>query len=102
MKLTRESLMQHVRVARSGCWIWRRGRMGEGYGILKFHGVVSYAHRVVFELFHCPIPKGRLICHTCGTRPCVRPDHIYAGNHSTNMRDAYAHGRRKVRQVRAA
>jgi Autographiviridae endonuclease len=94
MILTRESLLRHVRIAKSGCWLWRRGRMGEGYGILKLNGVVRYAHRVAFELFHGRIPKGGLVCHHCDTPACVRPEHLYAGNNSTNMRDAWARGRR--------
>lgn len=96
MNLTRDSLRKHVRVSRSGCWLWRRGRMGEGYGILKFRSVVSYAHRVAYELFRGPIPPGRLICHTCDTKACVRPDHLYAGNHSTNLRDVWARQRRRT------
>jgi hypothetical protein len=94
MILTRESLRRHVRVTAGGCWIWRRARMGEGYGIFKLRGIVHYAHRVAYRLFHGRIPKGRIICHHCDTPACVRPQHLYAGNHSTNMQDAYARGRR--------
>ena len=94
MILTRKSLKQHVRVTKSGCWLWKRGRMGGGYGILKLGGAVRYAHRVAFELFFGRIPKRAFVCHECDTPACVRPGHLYAGNNSTNMRDAWARGRR--------
>lgn len=94
MILTRRSLPQHVRVTKAGCWLWKRARMGEGYGILKLKGVVCYAHRVVYELFHGRIPNGGLILHRCDTPACVRPSHLYAGDYSANMRDAWARGRR--------
>jgi len=94
MILTRESLRHHVRVAKSGCWLWRRARMGEGYGILKLKGAVLYAHRVVFELFHGRIPARGMVCHRCDTPACVRPTHLYAGDNSTNQRDYWARGRR--------
>jgi hypothetical protein len=32
--------------------------------------------------------------HTCDNKMCVNPDHLYAGDHSQNMRDAYARGRK--------
>lgn len=94
MILTRDSLRHHVRVAKSGCWLWRRARMGEGYGMLRIGRALHYAHRAVYRLFHGRIPKRALICHTCDTPACLRPGHLYAGSNSTNMRDAWARGRR--------
>lgn len=94
MTLTRRSLAHHVRVTKRGCWLWKRARTGEGYGALRLGRALCYAHRVVYELFHGPLPAGALVCHECDTPACVRPSHLYAGNNSTNMRDAWARGRR--------
>ncbi len=102
MILTRKSLKRYVRVAKSGCWLWRRARMGEGYGIFKLRGVVHYAHRVAYALFKGRIPKGALVCHVCDVPACVRPDHLYAGSSSMNLRDSWSRGRRAARHVGAA
>jgi hypothetical protein len=102
MRLTRETLKQHVRVTRNGCWIWKRARMGEGYGIFKLEGVVRYAHRAAYELFHGRIPAGGMACHHCDVKACVRPDHLYAGTNSTNQRDYHARHRRVAAAGRAA
>jgi HNH endonuclease len=62
----------------TGCWIWQRSMSYNGYGQLWHEGRVQRAHRVFYQLHVGPIPEGYQIDHTCGNRPCVRPDHLEA------------------------
>lgn len=85
------------------CWLWT-GSLTDGYGAFrpaKHRGML--AHRFSYELAHGPIPNGLEICHICDNPRCVRPDHLFAGSHDTNMKDAAAKGRiwRKGRERRA-
>lgn len=88
--LTRESLDQFSDVdEQTGCRIWNRSRGGAGYG--RYRG--KAAHRVVWALFHGPIPDGMLVCHRCDNPPCVEPDHLFLGSHGDNVEDSIRKGR---------
>ena len=79
----------------SGCWLWTGPHYPDGYGRLWVNGKHSLAHRLQWERFNGPIPKGMLICHHCDTPPCINPDHLFLGTHTDNMRDAARKGRQK-------
>src|SRR5699024_7924734 len=48
--------------------------------------------RMSYEIENGAIPEGLMVCHRCGNRRCVRPDHLYAGTAKDNVRDMIAHG----------
>ena len=82
------------------CWEWQAAKTRDGYGRIFDNETPGYskltilpAHRVSYVLANGSIPQGKLICHKCGNRSCVRPSHIYAGTIKENMRDRKAHGR---------
>lgn len=78
------------------CWIWTGSRHKQGYGRLNVPGKerhLAMAHRVSFILNCGPIPDGLDVCHSCDYPPCVRPDHLYAGTESQNIRDSVARDR---------
>jgi hypothetical protein len=86
--------------ATSGCWIWLAftdkrgyGRMGIGHGASKG---MKLAHRVAYELFVGPIPKGHAVCHRCDNPSCVRPAHLFAATQADNLRDMWVKGRAKL------
>ena len=72
------------------CFVWQYARDKNGYGVSNGN---QKAHRVVWESFYGPIPKGMLICHSCDSPPCVNPDHLFLGSPKDNSRDAVYKGR---------
>lgn len=54
-----------------------------GYG----SRTLLYVHRLSYELSNGRIPDGFFVLHRCDVPNCVRPDHLFIGHHSDNMRD---------------
>jgi hypothetical protein len=80
------------------CWEWT-GALSSGYGSINIGShTTEGAHRVSYVLKHGRIPDGLYVLHKCGHRPCVNPDHLYAGDQSENMRDLMALGWRPTPQ----
>lgn len=69
---------------RNGCWLWRGGTNGLGYGHVGRNGRTEYAHRVAYVLAGGEIPAGLVIDHLCRTTLCVRPDHLEPVTHAEN------------------
>jgi hypothetical protein len=82
-----------VHKAEHGCWLWTASFRIGGYGNFMFRGKPHKAHRVSWILTHGEIPDGALVCHSCDTPACVRPDHLFLGTHQDNMQDMNAKGR---------
>ena len=73
------------------CWHYT-GRISEksGYGLVRVritgHTKVLQAHRVARALAGgVTIPEGVLVRHSCGTRPCCNPAHLWLGDYSGNV-----------------
>lgn len=83
-----------------GCWEWTAARCSGGYGsFVRSHDrpaptVLIQAHRMAWELTYGPPPSDLDVLHKCDNRACVRPDHLFLGTHTDNMRDMVAKGRR--------
>jgi hypothetical protein len=79
------------------CWLWVGfvRKQGRGYGQFNpFPG--KAAHRASWTLAYGAIPAGLYVCHRCDVRICVRPNHLFLGSQSDNMRDAKRKGRAYV------
>lgn len=82
------------------CWFWDGARQHDPrhpnhrYGRFLVNGSNKRAHRIAWLLIHGYIPNGKLVLHSCDVPPCVNPAHLYLGDYSDNMRDAFARGRR--------
>lgn len=98
-----------AKVDRSGgpdaCWPWMGGLSAEGYGVVyvSADGRNYRSHRYAKILEVGPLSPSALACHTCDTRLCCNPAHLYVGTHQTNGHDKVARGRQRnqytVRQL---
>jgi hypothetical protein len=91
LRILRNVLVDEV----TGCWLWRRRKNNNGYGIftVRVKGYLTprplFAHRVSYEVFKRGIPEGRVVAHSCARRACVNPAHLRATTASENERDKY-------------
>jgi hypothetical protein len=53
-----------------------RGYYSCGYGQFRLGSRRVYAHRIIYEHHHGPIPAGHLIHHICENRLCVENAHL--------------------------
>ena len=67
------------------CWLWTGGLTKGGYGKFSWGGKTVAAHRASFLLTYGTEPE--VVCHRCNCARCVRPDHLYAGDNTTNLID---------------
>lgn len=92
-----ERLWGHVEKT-DGCWNWTAAINDSGYGVITDRARKCHhrAHRLSWELAHGPIPADQLVLHKCDNRRCVRPDHLFLGDHAENARDKVAKGRQRM------
>ena len=82
------------------CWVWRGSTNDSGYGRVwdDTYRKTFRAHRLAYAMWVGPITPHDVICHTCGNRLCVNPDHLYAGTAEQNvldmLEDGTKHGQR--------
>jgi hypothetical protein len=83
-----------ARVSRTDdCWEWQAYVKNNGYGVLRHCGRLWHAHRLAWLITHGELADEAFVCHRCDNPRCVRPDHLFLGTHTDNMRDAWSKGR---------
>lgn len=86
-----ERFWSHV-VKGTECWLWTGAKYPRGYGQFWLEGKKVPAHRAVLILHGVDLAD-KVVCHHCDIPSCVRPDHLFVGTQSDNIRDMYAKGR---------
>lgn len=80
------------------CWHWLGYfNMSNTRGILSYQGRNELAYRLVYMMINGPIPKGKIIMHTCDNPRCVNPNHLKLGTHKDNSQDMIAKGRQPAK-----
>lgn len=103
---TREYILARAAADERGCWIWQKATDRNGYGYAKVpkHARLTSAspsrkaHRLAYEAFVGPIPKGSgyhgtCVLHKCDVPACCNMDHLRLGTNDDNMADMVAKGR---------
>lgn len=63
------------------CRVWTGMVDRDGYATIKIggrNGKKRAAHRVSYEYFKGPVPKGCDVDHLCHTTNCIEPSHLSA------------------------
>jgi hypothetical protein len=76
------------------CWIWRGFIAKNGYGQKDYGGKSARVHRLMYELTHgVDLPADVHVCHSCDTRLCCNPAHLWVGDGKANAQDVVTKGR---------
>jgi len=62
--------------ANTGCWTWSGPIQPNGYAMMSVGRSRRYVHRLAFETWIGPIPRGLDIDHLCRNRACCNPQHL--------------------------
>ena len=78
----------------SGCLISHLRPNAKGYIPCSFGRQEKWrAHRLVYMIFCGPIRDDLHVCHTCDTRNCIEPTHLFLGTGKENSEDMVSKGR---------
>jgi hypothetical protein len=80
-----QHIEQRVTVLESGCWLWKRQRDKDGYGIGNYAGKTWKAHRLSYTARVGQIPDGCVLDHLCRNPGCCNPAHLEAVDTRTNV-----------------
>lgn len=79
----------------NGCLISHLKPNTKGYIPISFGRYAKKwrANRLVYVVLKGDLPDYILVCHSCDTRNCLEPSHLFAGTSATNTQDMMAKGR---------
>lgn len=80
-------ILKRIKIDDNGCWLLPPSKKNNGYSKMRINGVNKRAHKVSWEVFVGPVPKGLLVLHHCDVRHCVNPAHLWLGTPKDNYED---------------
>jgi transposase len=83
------------------CWLWLGSCGDRGYGLFSINQEHYVATRVSWYIHHGEDPHPHLVLHNCpghDNPSCINAAHLYLGDHSQNMQDAYDKGQKPSMQ----
>ena len=91
-----DRVFMHIEIDEvTGCHEFRGRKDGHGYGQIKNKGHGVLVHRWIWEQRHGSLSMDQQVLHKCDNPGCVNLDHLFLGDHATNMADKAAKGRSK-------
>lgn len=79
------------------CWLWTGGGTTNRWrikrGMIVFDKKGYLTNRLSWNIHFGKIDGVKLVLHKCDRPLCVRPNHLFLGNHGDNMRDMKKKGR---------
>jgi hypothetical protein len=82
----------------NGCLISHLRPNAKGYVPVQVGGRLGEkwrAHRLVFTVMKGQVESHLMVLHTCDTRNCIEPDHLFKGTAKDNTQDMMVKGRNK-------
>lgn len=74
----------------SKCITWPGRLSSKGYVSVWVDGRPEFAHRLLWEQWHGPIPEGMTIDHTCWNKACLNVEHFQVVTGSVNTKRFHA------------
>lgn len=71
----------------TGCWMWDGQRLPSGYGLYCYKKRPQMVHRLSYQAFVGPVPRGMFVCHHCDRPSCFRPECLFLGTRRDNTDD---------------
>lgn len=90
--LVKARLFNKCRLSDTGCWVWT-GPTRNKYGVFYVGNKDRSAHRISYEAFIGPVPKGLHLLHSCDNPGCINPAHLRPGTAKENAGDRQSRGR---------
>ena len=89
------------RKRKNECWNWIgcKNKNENGYGLLSINNKMYRTHRLSYFIHYNEDPRESLICHICNNPPCVNPNHLFLGDYSKNIKQAYMDNRRSSKGI---
>ncbi len=80
------------------CWVWIGCHSKKnGYGRIGIDGNNYIADRISYWIHYKIDPLELEVCHECNNPSCIRPDHLFLGTHTQNMRHMIIENRRNFK-----
>ena len=73
----------------TGCMEWTGSITNGGYGVVRYKGRLTVAHRAFWVFMGNPDPEGKDLDHLCRNRCCINPDHLEPVTRAENLKRGF-------------